>query len=72
MWVWDVIALLTSRTFVIALAITGAGIATLGNMMMREGSSARPARARMVLWTGYALTGFSVFCFILAGFLSNT
>lgn len=71
MSVWDLIELATSRAFVIALALVGAGIATLGNLMMRAGSSVPPARARAVLWTGYAVTGASVFFFILAGFLSD-
>jgi len=65
------VALITSRSFVGALAVVGALVATLGNRMMREGSSVPPARARAVLWTGYALTGASIICFIVAGFLAD-
>lgn len=68
----DLLALVTSRLFVIFLAIVGAVIATVGSAMVRGGSGIARVPARYVLWTGYGLTGLSIFLFILAGFLSGS
>ena len=55
---------------IVALAILGAVIATIGGIL--GGRSANPSKlARTLLWTGYAVSGVSVILFIVAGFLSN-
>jgi len=67
----DLLALVTSRPFVIVLAVVGAVMAMVGSAMTREGSGFARVTARCVLLTGYGLTGLSVLVFIAAGFLSG-
>jgi len=67
----DLLAFVISRQFVIVLAVIGAIVAMFGSAMTREGSGIARVTARRVLWTGYGLTGLSIFLFILAGFLSG-
>ena len=59
-----------NRRIIIALAIAGAIIATLGSYLMRAGSKVRPERARMILRIGYGIAWLSVAIFIVAGFRS--
>ena len=60
----DVIA---RREVVVALAIAGAVIATVGTMS--RGRSAKPKRvASALIYAGYAITGASMLLFITAGF----
>lgn len=65
----DLLALMISRQVVIALAVTGAVIAMVGSAMTRGQTGTSRGTARRVLWSGYGLTGLSIFFFILAGFL---
>lgn len=61
---------LLQRRVVIALAIFGAVVATVGGYLLRSGSRANPRLARFVLRTGYAVTWTSVAIFIVIGFRS--
>ncbi len=65
----ELIPLLLQRDLIIALAIFGALIATVGSMLMRNKSSVSPYMARLVLRTGYGLSWGSVAVFIIAGLL---
>ena len=58
------------RRVIIALAVLGAVLATLGSYLMREGSGVDPSRARFILRIGYAIAWLSVAIFIIAGFRS--
>lgn len=58
------------RRVIIALAVLGAIVATLGSYLMREGSRVGPAHARMLLRIGYGIAWLSVAIFIIAGFRS--
>ena len=60
----------TDHTLIIILAIAGGVIATLGSVLgQREAVSAN--LARIILWTGYAVSFISVGLFIIAGFLQG-
>lgn len=65
----EFMALLLQRKVIIALAVLGALIATVGNILMRKNSSVGPRVARIVLRTGYVLSWGSVATFITAGLL---
>ena len=67
----EVLAFLTSRTFIFSVALLGAAIATIGSYLMREGSSYSPERAKLITRSGYGVTWVSVAAFIVAGFLSE-
>jgi hypothetical protein len=67
----DLALFLLSRPVIIALAITGAIVATIGSMLMREGSPVAPQKARVIMIAGYVVTGLSMLGFIAAGFLSD-
>lgn len=58
------------RRIIIALAIVGAAVATLGSYLMRERSKVSPQTARLILRIGYAIAWLSVAIFIFAGFRS--
>lgn len=58
------------RPVVIALAILGAVVATIGGYLLRSGSRTDPRIARFVLRLGYAVTWASVAIFIVIGFRS--
>ncbi len=58
------------RPVMIALAIGGALIATIGSLMLREGSRVNPRLARFVLRLGYGLAWASVAIFVAMGFRS--
>jgi hypothetical protein len=61
----ELLALIAGRPVVIALAVVGAIMATLGRHPGRLGERG----ARFVLHLGYGLSGASVALFIVAGFL---
>lgn len=67
----DIIALITSRSFIISLAILGAVIATVGSYLMRDESRMLPRHARMITRSGYAITWASVAGFIVVGFIAE-
>ena len=58
------------RPVVIALAVVGAVVATLGGYLLRSGSRVNPRLARLTLRTGYAVTWTSIAIFIVMGFRS--
>jgi len=66
----EVLALIAGRPIVIALAVLGATVATLGSYLVRNPGRLGERGARFVLHLGYGLTGASVALFIVAGFLS--
>ncbi len=66
----DLLGLIASRPVVIALAILGAIVATVGGWLMRDPGRLGARGARFVLRLGYGITGASVLLFIVAGFLA--
>jgi len=62
---------LLEREAIIAFAIGGAAIATIGSFLQRENSTTNLQTARFVTRTGYAISWVSVAIFIAAGFLSG-
>lgn len=62
-------AVLLQREVIIALALVGAVIATIGSVLVHRKKPAPPPHARLVLRLGYALTFVSVGLFIVAGFV---
>lgn len=60
---------LTNRTVVVALAILGAVIATIGGMLRGRQADNAAKFGRLLLWTGYAVSLVSVALFVIAGFL---
>jgi hypothetical protein len=62
---------LLDRATIVALAVIGAAIATLGNVLLHRNPGGRHRSGRLLLRWGYALTGASVVLFIIAGFMSN-
>ena len=65
----EFMTLLLQRKVIIALAVIGALIATVGSILMRKNTSGNPRVARIVLRTGYALSWGSIATFIIAGLL---
>ena len=65
----EFMTLLLQRKVIIALAVIGALIATVGSILMSKNTSVNPRVARIVLRTGYALSWGSVATFIIAGLL---
>ncbi len=65
----EFMTLLLQRKVIIALAVIGALIATVGSILMRKNTSVNPRVARIVLRTGYGLSWGSVATFIIAGLL---
>jgi hypothetical protein len=61
---------LTRREIVVALAITGAVLATLGSAFRGRLKRRRQRLANVAVYLGYAITGASVALFITAGFRS--
>lgn len=60
----------TDRIIIIALAIVGACLATVGSLWRsRSRESAR--LAGLMVWAGYLVTAASVALFVAAGFLSD-
>ncbi len=56
------------RSVVIAFAIIGAIIATVGSVLLRERSRFNPRAGRFVLRLGYALAWISIGIFVVIGF----
>ena len=65
----ELLSLLIQRDVIIALAIFGALIATLGSILLRNVSWVSPSTARIIYRTGYGLSCASVVGFIVAGLL---
>lgn len=75
----DALIFISTRPIVITLALLGAGLVMAGSLgagpkktggKTRSGSRQTPL-ARGLTKTGYALTGVSIFLFIIAGFVSD-
>lgn len=66
----EILGLIADRPVVIALAILGGIVATLGSYLVRHPGRLGERGARFVLRLGYGLSGASVALFIVAGFLS--
>ena len=66
----ELLALIAARPVVIALAILGAIVATLGSWLVRHPGRLGERGARFVLRLGYGLSGASVALFIVAGYLA--
>ena len=66
----ELLALIAGRPVVIALAILGAIVATLGSWLVRHPGRLGERGARFVLRFGYGLSGASVALFIVAGYLA--
>ena len=64
----EAFAFLLQRELIIALALVGAVIATVGSYLVHGKTNASPELARFVLKSGYALTFVSIGLFIVAGF----
>lgn len=62
------LAFLLEREVIIALALSGGVIATVGSFLIRRKSEASRRRTRFILRFGYVLTFVSVGLFIAAGF----
>jgi hypothetical protein len=67
----DMLNALADRNVIVALAIAGAIIATVGSLLGHKRSGLAARRARAIVWAGYAVSGVSVALFIVAGFLSS-
>ena len=66
----DLLQSVTDHTLIVMLAIAGGVIATVGSVLgQREAVS--PKLARILLWSGYAVSFASVGLFIVAGFLKG-
>ena len=61
-------AFFLEREFIIAVALGGAIISTIGSYFVHRTTTTSPQLARFVLRLGYGLTFFSVGLFIVAGF----
>ena len=66
----ELLALIAARPVVIALAVLGAFVATLGSWLVRHPGRLGERGARFVLRLGYGLSGASIALFIVAGFLA--
>jgi hypothetical protein len=66
----ELLGLIANRPVVIALAVLGAIVATLGSWLARNPGRLGPRGVNFVLRLGYGITGLSVLLFIIAGFLA--
>ena len=66
----ELLGLLSSRPVVIALAVAGALVATIGSWFLRNPGRLGAHGARWVMRIGYGITGASILLFIVAGFLA--
>lgn len=64
----EILDVVLQRSVVVALAITGALLATLGSALLRKGSQINPRIGRFVLRLGYAVAWASVAIFVVMGF----
>ncbi len=62
---------LLQREVIIGLALAGGVVSTIGGYLLRKNSTTKPATARFILKTGYAVSWVSVAAFITVGFLSG-
>ncbi len=62
------LSFLIEREVIIAFAVIGGVIATIGSYMVRRDEANPPRHARAVLRFGYGLTAVSMALFIIAGF----
>jgi hypothetical protein len=67
----DILDAVLERSTIIALAVVGAIIATLGSYLLRDKSTVDRRTARLVLRIGYGIAWLSVALFIVAGFWSG-
>jgi len=67
----ELLDVVLQRPVIIALAIVGAAVATVGSVLLRQGSRVDPKIARLVMRIGYGITWLSVGIFIVAGFLGK-
>lgn len=68
---YDVFALLSQRSVIIALAFLGALLATIASFMPEPPQGPEKAVPRILGRVGYIITGVSIVLFIAAGFLSD-
>lgn len=64
----ELLDVVLQRSVVVALAIIGALLATVGSILLRKGSQINPRIGRFVLRLGYAVAWASVAIFIAIGF----
>jgi hypothetical protein len=67
----ELIGALTDRKVIVTLAVLGAIMAAAGSFFRVGRTNAIARFARMMMWTGYAISFASVLLFIVAGFASN-
>lgn len=67
----DLLTLITQRPMIIALALVGAVIATVGNLFLRRSTKVRPRTAKFITRFGYGISWASVALFIAAGFFGS-
>jgi hypothetical protein len=67
----ELLSQLLQRNVIIALAVCGGLIATVGSILLRKKASVDPKTARFVLRSGYGLTWLSVALFIAHGFFGS-
>ncbi len=67
----EILDVVLQRPIIIALAIAGAAVATIGSVLLRQGSRVAPKTARLILRVGYGITWASIGFFIVAGFLGK-
>lgn len=65
------LAFLLERDLIIALAFSGAFIATVGSYLVHRKTTVNPKTARYILRFGYGVSFFSVGLFIVAGFVGE-
>lgn len=65
------LAFLLEREVIIALALAGAMVATLGNVLMLKRTVIDPGTARHIMRAGYGVTWASIGLFIIAGFVGE-
>lgn len=64
----DLLTLISNRPLIIALALVGAVIATVGNLFLRRSTKIDPRTAKLITRFGYGISWASVALFIAAGF----
>ncbi len=67
----DLLPLITQRPMIIALALVGALIATVGNLFLRRSTKVDPRTAKLITRFGYGISWVSVALFIAAGFFGS-
>jgi len=65
------LSFLLEREVIIAFALIGALIATVGNYLVYRKSADDPGFGKLVLRLGYGITFISIGLFIVAGFLEG-